>query len=40
MTDCISMILILILVCSATIAFFDPEVPFLLMGPKTMELLD
>lgn len=40
MTDRISMILILILVCSATIAFFDPEVPVLLMGPKNIELFD
>ena len=40
MTDRIIVIVLLVLVCSATIAFFDPEVPVLLMGPKNMGLLD
>jgi hypothetical protein len=40
MTDRFVITVLLVLVCSATIELFDPEVPFLLMGPMNVDLLD
>lgn len=37
MKDHLVLVVVLIMVCSATLVFFDPEVPDLLMGPTHVE---
>jgi len=37
--DRIFVVIVLLIICVATIMRFDPELPYLLMGPRNIELL-
>jgi hypothetical protein len=38
-SDRIFVVMMLLIICVAAIARFDPELPYLLMGPRSIELL-
>jgi hypothetical protein len=40
MKDHLVIVVVLIIVCSATVVFFAPEVPVLLMGPMHVEFIE